>query len=43
MEEALSHFKGVDRTLEGFEGLEAAQNAIKTDEAETVLLKTINT
>ena len=33
MEEALSHFKGVDRTLEGFEGLEAAQNAIKTDEA----------
>ncbi len=29
MEEALSHFKGVDRTLEGFEGLEAAQNAIK--------------
>ena len=25
---ALSHFKDVDRTLEGFEGLEAAQNAI---------------
>jgi len=31
MKDALSHFEGVDRTLEGFEGLEAAQNAIKTD------------
>jgi type I restriction enzyme R subunit len=29
---ALSHFEGVDRSLEGFEGLEAAQNAIGTDE-----------
>lgn len=28
MENALSHFEGVDRTIEGFEGLEAAQNAI---------------
>lgn len=27
----LSHFGGVDRTLEGFEGLEAAQEAIKDD------------
>ncbi|WBM75339.1 type I restriction endonuclease subunit R [Saprospira grandis] len=27
----LSHFAGVDRTLEGFEGLEAAQEAIKDD------------
>ena len=33
MRDALSHFEGVDRTLEGFEGLEAAQNAIKTDDA----------
>jgi type I restriction enzyme R subunit len=32
MDEALSHFVGVDRTLEGFAGLEAAQEAIKTDE-----------
>jgi len=32
MDEALVHFEGVDRTLEGFEGLEAAQNAINTDE-----------
>ena len=29
---ALAHFDGVDRTLEGFEGLEAAQNAINSDE-----------
>ena len=33
VKEALSHFKGVDRKIEGFEGLEAAQNAIKNDEA----------
>lgn len=32
MRDALAHFAGVDRTLEGFEGLEAAQNAISNDE-----------
>lgn len=32
MRDALAHFAGVDRTLEGFEGLEAAQNAINNDE-----------
>jgi type I restriction enzyme R subunit len=32
MEECLKHFAGVDRNLEGFEGLEAAQNAIHTNE-----------
>lgn len=32
MRDALSHFDGVDRTLVGFEGLEAAQNAINNDE-----------
>jgi len=32
MLDALAHFTGVDRTLGGFEGLELAQNAIKTDE-----------
>jgi len=32
MEEALAHFEGVNRRLEGFEGLEAAQDAIGTDE-----------
>jgi len=31
MRATLSHFYGVDRELEGFEGLEAAQNAINTD------------
>lgn len=32
MRETLAHFTGVDRTIGGFEGLEAAQNAINTDE-----------
>ena len=32
MRETLGHFAGVDRTIGGFEGLEAAQNAINTDE-----------
>jgi type I restriction enzyme R subunit len=32
MTDALAHFGGVDRTLEGFEGLEAAQEAINNDE-----------
>ncbi len=32
MRETLAHFEGVDRTIGGFEGLEAAQNAINTDE-----------
>jgi type I restriction enzyme R subunit len=32
MRETLAHFEGVDRTIVGFEGLEAAQNAINTDE-----------
>ncbi|MBI6117958.1 type I restriction endonuclease subunit R [Salegentibacter maritimus] len=30
--ETLAHFEGVDRNIDGFEGLEAAQNAINTDE-----------
>jgi len=33
MEAALEHFPGVDRTIEGFEGLEAAQAAIPNDES----------
>ncbi len=32
MADAMAHFEGVDRSLEGFEGLEAAQNAINNDE-----------
>lgn len=39
MQEALSHFEGVDRTIEGFEGLEAAQNAINTDEKKDVFAR----
>ncbi len=32
MNTALAHFEGVDRTVEGFEGLEAAQNKVDTNE-----------
>ncbi len=32
METALNHFPGVDRSIEGFEGLEAAQAVINTDD-----------
>lgn len=32
VEKALAHFPGVDRDIAGFEGLEAAQNAIDTNE-----------
>ena len=32
MSECLAHFGGVDRTIAGFEGLEAAQNVINTNE-----------
>ena len=32
MADTLAHFTDVDRAIEGFEGLEAAQNAISTDE-----------
>ncbi len=32
MEDTLSHFVGIDRTKEGFEGLQEAQDAINSDE-----------
>ena len=32
MQETLAHFAGVDRAIEGFEGLEAAQNAINSND-----------
>lgn len=32
MEKCLAHFKGVDRSIGGFEGLQAAQDAINTNE-----------
>jgi len=35
----LSHFNGVDRKIEGFEGLELAQNAIKSDDAKDKFAK----
>ena len=39
MKEALSHFEGVDRTIGGFEGLEAAQNAIGTNDKKDAFAK----
>ncbi|WP_026951121.1 type I restriction endonuclease subunit R [Algoriphagus mannitolivorans] len=39
MAETLAHFSGVDRTVTGFEGLEMAQNAIKTDEKKDAFAK----
>ncbi|MBC8198123.1 MAG: HsdR family type I site-specific deoxyribonuclease [Candidatus Marinimicrobia bacterium] len=35
----LAHFSGVDRTMEGFEGLEAAQERIRTDELKDAFAK----
>ena len=37
--DALSHFEGVNRNLQGFEGLEAAQNAINTNEKKDAFAK----
>jgi type I restriction enzyme R subunit len=39
MKDALSYFDGVDRTIDGFEGLEVAQNAIKTNETKDAFAK----
>ena len=39
IKDTLNHFEGVDRTIAGFEGLEAAQDAIKTDEAKDAFAK----
>ena len=39
IKDTLSHFEGVDRTIEGFEGLEAAQNAINSDETKDAFAK----
>ncbi len=39
MADALKHFEGVDRALDGFEGLEAAQNAIDTDDKKDAFAK----
>jgi type I restriction enzyme R subunit len=39
MEKCLVHFEGVDRTIEGFEGLQAAQNAIGDNEKRDAFAK----
>jgi type I restriction enzyme R subunit len=39
MKETLAHFIGVDRTIEGFEGLEAAQNAIGNNDKKDAFAK----
>jgi len=39
MQNALSHFEGVDRNIEGFEGLGAAQNAIDTNDKKDAFAK----
>lgn len=39
MADTLSHFEGIDRSKLGFEGLELAQNAIKTDEKKDAFAK----
>lgn len=39
MKEALSHFDGVDRTIDGFEGLETAQNAIGDNDKKDAFAK----
>jgi type I restriction enzyme R subunit len=39
MADCLVHFPGVDRTIEGFEGLEAAQNCINSDEKRDAFAK----
>ncbi|MDC0465806.1 HsdR family type I site-specific deoxyribonuclease [Candidatus Pelagibacter sp.] len=39
IEDALKHFEGVDRSIQGFEGLELAQQKIKTDEKKDAFAK----
>jgi type I restriction enzyme, R subunit len=39
LESALSHFEGVDRSIEGYEGLEAAQNVINNDDKKDAFAK----
>jgi type I restriction enzyme R subunit len=39
MANALAHFPGIDRTREGFEGLQAAQECIKTNERKDAFAK----
>lgn len=43
LESCLSHFAAIDRTIEGFEGLQAAQECLKTDEKRDAFAKDFNT
>ena len=43
IDKSLSHFKGVNRNLGGFEGLEAAQNAIGSNEKRDAFAKDFST
>lgn len=42
LSDCLSHFAGIDRTVGGFEGLQAAQECIKTDEKRDAFAKDFN-
>ena len=42
LSDCLAHFAGADRTIEGFEGLQAAQDFIKTDEKRDAFAKDFN-
>lgn len=39
VKQALSHFEGIDRDIDGFEGLQLAQEAIKTDDKKDAFAK----
>lgn len=43
IDKSLAHFKGVDRSIEGFEGLETAQNAIDTNEKRDAFARDFST
>jgi len=40
--DCLAHFAGIDRTIEGFEGLQAAQECIRSDEKRDAFAKDFN-
>ena len=42
LSDCLAHFAGIDRTIEGFEGLQAAQECIKPDEKQDAFAKDFN-
>jgi len=42
LSDCLAHFAGIDRSIEGFEGLQAAQDCINTDEKRDAFAKDFN-